>query len=375
MYIAIKNLNGVIIDSANLDTIKTLNGEFTRDMLESQLSNFIYSKAIIDITAIKNYFDIKEVLNFLSFFPASKVIILLNDSELVSSNNYLRYLVENGYYNFTRNAAGINYLLNHPNTLENVKKYLSESSYTSSGTINPNVGVSPNAYGNQSYNQSYVANTNTNVNTINDEYKPAFTNPNVYSNVGYIKEEEQIKVRARIIGLQNVTEHAGATTLMHMMLKQLKANYKVIAFEMFKQDSIYFNDPDISFCTSVEELRFKINALRNIDIVLIDLNDLPEKQLCTDILYLANPGTISLNKALKKDNNLREKVKDGKIILNQSAIKDEELSNFEYETKFKVFYNMPVINDRADRLLAVDKLLVKLGFNRQEVGGIFGIFK
>lgn len=371
MYIAIKNLNGIIIDSANLDTIKTLNGEFTRDMLVSQLSNFIYSKAIIDITAIKNYFDIKEVLNFLSFFPASKVIILLNDSELVSSNNYLRYLVENGYYNFTRNAAGINYLLNHPNTLDNVKKYLSESSYQNQNMMNQTVSASPNSFG----NQSYIANPNSNGNLNKDEYRPAFTNPNVFSNIDYVREEEQIKVRARIIGLQNVTDHAGATTLMHMMLKQLKANYKVIAFEMFKQDSIYFNDQDISFCTSVEELRFKINALRNIDIVLIDLNDLPEKQLCTDILYLVNPGIISLNKALKKDNNLREKVKDGKIILNQSAIKDEELTNFEYETKFKVFYNMPVINDRADRLLAVDKLLVKLGFSRQEGSRIFGIFK
>ena len=35
---------------------------------------------------------------------------------------------------------------------------------------------------------------------------------------------------------------------------------------------------------------------------------------------------------------------------------------------------MPAINDRADRLLAVDKLLSKLGFSKQE-GGIFGIFK
>ena len=204
MYIAIKNLNGIIIDSANLDTIKTLDGEFTREMIESQLTNFIYSKAIIDITAIKNYFDIKEVLNFLSFFPASKVIILLNDSELVSSNNYLKYLVENGYYNFTRNAAGINYLLNHPNTLDNVKKYLSESSYTSQNDINQSVSTSPNAFG----NQSYVANANLSANFNNDEYKPAFTNPNVFSNVDYIKEEEQIKIKARIIGLQNVTEHA-----------------------------------------------------------------------------------------------------------------------------------------------------------------------
>ena len=100
-----------------------------------------------------------------------------------------------------------------------------------------------------------------------------------------------------------------------------------------------------------------------------------KKKLCHDILYLVNPGTICLNKALKKDINIREKITDGKIILNQSAIKDEELSNFEYETKFKVYYNMPVINDRADRLLVVDKLLLKLGFGKQGSTSFFGLFK
>ena len=56
---------------------------------------------------------------------------------------------------------------------------------------------------------------------------------------------------------------------MHMMLKQLKANYKVIAFEMFKQDSIYLKDSDISFCTSAEDLKYKINTLKDTEIILI----------------------------------------------------------------------------------------------------------
>lgn len=162
---------------------------------------------------------------------------------------------------------------------------------------------------------------------------------------------------------------------MYMILKQLRINYKVKAFEMFKQDSIYLKDSDISFCTSVEDLKYKINTLKDTEIILIDLNGLSERNLCQDILYLVNPGIISLNKALKKDINIKEKIADGKIILNQSAIKDEELSNFEYETKFKVYYNMPVINDRADRLLVVDKLLLKLGFGKQGSTSFFGLFK
>ncbi|UKI29126.1 MAG: hypothetical protein L6V78_01950 [Clostridium sp.] len=101
-----------------------------------------------------------------------------------------------------------------------------------------------------------------------------------------------------------------------------------------------------------------------------------QKEICARIfLYLVNPGIISLNKALKKDINIKEKnCRWKKIILNQSAIKDEELANFEYETKFKVYYNMPVINDRAERLLVVDKLLLKLGFGKTRKYKFFSAF-
>ena len=357
--IIIKNQNSKVIDSVDINSIKTITGEFTRETIEAELGNLLYSKAVIDITAIKNFFDIKEVLRFLSFFGPNKTVLLLNNSELVNSSSYLTLLVQNGYYNFTRNAAGINYLLTHPNTLNDVTKYINSLSQTQNQSIELN-RMGPNTFG----NQTFQSNPYTSNSYINDNYNP-----------GYVRAEESIRTRARIIGIQNVTEHAGATTLMYMILKQLRINYKVKAFEMFKQDSIYLKDSDISFCTSVEDLKYKINTLKDTEIILIDLNGLSERNLCQDILYLVNPGIISLNKALKKDINIREKIADGKIILNQSAIKDEELSNFEYETKFKVYYNMPVINDRAERLLVVDKLLLKLGFGKQGSTSFFGLFK
>lgn len=351
--IIIKNQNSKIIDSVDINSIKTISGEFTREAIELELGNLLYSAAVIDITAIKNYFDIKEVLRFLSFFGPSKTILLLNNSELVNSSSYLNLLVQNGYYNFTRNAAGINYLLTHPNSLNDVSKYIDSLNSTSNIAVN---SMGPNTFGNQTHQSNqYVVNT---------DY-----------NSGYVKENESVKTGARIIGIQNITEHAGATTFMYVMLKHLRINYKVKAFEMFKQDSIYFKDNDISFCTSVEDLKYRINITSDAEIILVDLNGLKEPGLCHDILYLVNPGIISLNKALKKDTNVREKVMDGKVILNQSAMKDEEMSNFEYETKFKVYYNMPVINDRAERLLVVDKLLLKLGFGKQGSTSFFGLFK
>ena len=290
--IIIKNQNSKVIDSVDINSIKTITGEFTRETIEAELGNLLYSKAVIDITAIKNFFDIKEVLRFLSFFGPNKTVLLLNNSELVNSSSYLTLLVQNGYYNFTRNAAGINYLLTHPNTLNDVTKYINSLSQAQNQSIELN-RMGPNTFG----NQTFQSNPYTSNSYINDDYNP-----------GYVRAEESIKTGARIIGIQNVTEHAGATTLMYMILKQLRINYKVKAFEMFKQDSIYLKDSDISFCTSVEDLKYKINTLKDTEIILIDLNGLSERNLCQDILYLVNPGIISLNeekRVLKK--NLDEK--------------------------------------------------------------------
>ena len=220
--IIIKNQNSKVIDSVDINSIKTITGEFTRETIEAELGNLLYSKAVIDITAIKNFFDIKEVLRFLSFFGPNKTVLLLNNSELVNSSSYLTLLVQNGYYNFTRNAAGINYLLTHPNTLNDVTKYINSLSQTQNKSIELN-RMGPNTFG----NQTFQSNPYTSNSYINDDYNP-----------GYVRAEESIKTGARIIGIQNVTEHAGATTLMYMILKQLRINYKVKAFEMFKQKGI-----------------------------------------------------------------------------------------------------------------------------------------
>lgn len=345
MNLVIKNQNYKIIDSLTIDIIKTLTGEYTKEDISTELINFIYNEAIIDITAIKNYYDIKSTLDFLSFFDASRVIILLNDSELINANNYLGYLVQNGYYNFTRNAAGINYLLTHPNKYDDVKKYL----VSESNNLN---------------NYSNVSNSSPN-------------NFGVQTSVNVTEEKNVKQSNCKIIGLQNITEHAGATTLMYMMVKQLKINYHVKGIEMFKQDSIYFHDNDLTLCTSVDELKIKLKSFSEYDAILIDLNDFDAKDFCDEILYLIEPGTIRLNKAIKKDSNIAGKVRSGKVIINRSSIKEEEINNFEYETKFNVFVNIPNFNERADRIQIIDRLLIKLGFKKQDTqtGGLFNIFK
>ena len=155
--------------------------------------------------------------------------------------------------------------------------------------------------------------------------------------------------------------------LAYMMIKQLKLNYTVKGIEMNKQDFIYFKDSDLVLCTRLDELKLKLKEFSNIEVVIIDLNGFDAEEICDEVIYLVDPGTVKLNKLIKSDNNIYLKVLNGKVILNRSSIKEEEISNFEYETKFNVFYNMPNFNDRRDRLQVVDRLLYKLGFQKQNI--------
>ncbi|MDD4795173.1 MAG: hypothetical protein PHG03_01255 [Bacilli bacterium] len=323
MNIIVSNQNK-IINTLNVDVIKTLVGEFSLDELNNELVNFYYNKIIVDITAIKNYYDISSTTHFLKGFDADRVIILLNDSEVVNSPSYLSKLVENGYYNFTRNVAGVNYLVNNPNSIEDVKDYIKED----------NLYIPPK--------EVYIEKT------IED--KP----------VKFKSNNNQI-----IIGIQNLTEHAGATTLAYMMVKQLKHNYTVKGIEMNKQDFIYFRDSDLSFCTSDQELSLRIKEFSKADVIIIDLNGTDNEEKCDEIVYLIDPGTIKLNKLLKKDSNIHLKMKDKKIILNRSSIKGEDIHNFEYETKIKVYFNIVNFNDRRERIKIIDEFLYKLGFKKQ----------
>jgi hypothetical protein len=320
----------------DINAIKTLNGEFTKEDLESELLNLYFSKVIIDITAIKNYADYNYLFNFLNYFDKSKVIILLNDSQLVNSREYLSKLVSEGFYNFTRNAQGINYLIEHPNELKDVEKYLI-----------------PNTFANPLF-ESNATSEIQNETSNNSNNRGNSKNPN-----------------QKVIGIQNLTSHAGSTTLMYMLVKQLKINYKVQGIEMNTQDYIYFREPNIIPSTSLEDLKMKIKTYTDKEVIIIDLNAIDGSSVCDEILYLVEPGIVKLNKLMKSNQDLNAIMKKGKIILNRSSIKDEEISNFEYETKLKVFFNLGNFNDRKERIQIIDNLLVKLGFKKQGKG-LFG---
>lgn len=320
MNLVIVNENTIVVNALTIDIIKVLNGVYDVNSVEKELVNFYFNKVIIDITAIKNYFSSFDLFEFLNYFGKDKVILLLNDSAYCNSKEFLTKLINNGYYNFTSNSQGVSFLVNRSNTYEDVKKYIQTTTFTSE--LNSSIGST---------------NIQTRTNTI------------------------------KIIGIKNLSEGAGSTTLMQQMVKQLAFNYKVKGIELNSFDAMYFRRPDIIFCNDYTEAKTKIQGLKGIDAIIIDLNEFEDKnKICTDIIYLLEPGIIRISKFIKNINKYKDELNDMKIVLNRSALKDEEINYFEQETGLNIYYNLTNFDDKKDRLLSIDRLLIKLGFDKQQ---------
>ena len=330
MNVIISNKYQALLASLDIDVIKSINGEFTVDELIAQFSNFYYNKMIIDITAIKGYQDISVIQQLSVNFDMSKVILLLDDSETVNSPMYLSQLVSMGIYNFATNVNVIKFLIDNPNTYKDVASY----------------------------------------HNINGFKKPAL-NENVVDNT-------KGKIGQKIIGFKNITDHAGATTLVYLLKLHLEDTYKVKAVEVDGNDFIYFNDNSLASVSSITFNEF-LNQNIDSDIILVDLNDSSVENYCDDVIYLIEPGRIQLNKLIRNDNEIFEKLRNKKIVLNRSVLNDKDVEEFEKESGSKVFYNMPYLDDKLDNQPIIKDFLCTLGFSRidKESGGsgLFSIFK
>ena len=59
---------------------------------------------ILDITAIKDYKNIKNIQKLSISLDMNKIILLLDDSAESTSTEYLSKLISMGIYNFTKNV-------------------------------------------------------------------------------------------------------------------------------------------------------------------------------------------------------------------------------------------------------------------------------
>lgn len=329
MNVIVSNKYQSLLASLNIDVIKSINGEFSVDDLIAQFQTFYYNKMILDITAVKGYEDINVMQNLSVNFDMSKVILLLDDSERVNSPMYISQLISMGIYNFTSDINTIKYLIDNPNQYKDVANY-------------HHIGGFEKA-------------------ALNDK----------------AVDHSKGKIGQKIIGFKNITEHAGATTLVYLLKNHLEKSYKVKAVEIDKNDFQYFNDAELS---SVSSLGFNdfLSQNTDYDVILVDLNDGNVLEYCHDIVYLIEPGLIKLNKLIREDNSIFEKLYDKKIVLNRSVLDEKDVIDFEKESGSKVFFNMPYLDDKLDDQKIINIFLTNLGFSRVEENsstGIFSIFK
>ena len=308
MNVIIANKYKDMLYSLNIEIIKSMDGVFDVDDIIANFSNFYFDRMILDITAIKNYENLDNLQKLSINLDMNKVILVLDDSPQSETKEYLSKLISMGIYNFTRNIDGITYLLGHPNSYRDVAHI-------------------------------------HNVEGYNDPVTEV------------VNQIEKVK----IIGIKNLTEHAGATTFTYLLKKHLEVNYTVAAFEIGKRDFTFFEGENL-ISTNEVDLPKELMKKNDFNVLLVDLNNYSDEEICDFVLYLVEPSIIKLNKLISKDRKVFEKYKDKKIILNKSFVDEDDIPVFEYESKANIYYNVPTINDREVPNKFINSLLSKLGF-------------
>ena len=307
MNVIICNQRKELLNSLNIDIIKTVEGQYDVDQIIEMFKNFYYQRMILDITALKDYTDIKTLQKLSISLDMDKIILLLDDNEESSSPAYLSKLISMGIYNFTRNIEGILYLYNNPNNYRDVAQY------------------------------HQIDNT--------DE-----------SQIVYQGTEANY---CRVIGVKSLTDGAGATTFCYMMIKQLKKNYSVIGIEVDNNQFNYFNDKILKSISSRDLGKF-IEKNNDKDAIIVDINNSPiALGMMQEVIYLVEPSTIKLNKLMNINRNVFKELSGRKILLNKSLLSSKDVLELQYEAKAKFFFNMPPLNERDKNISIMDTFLAK----------------
>lgn len=318
MNIIVSNKYEALLHTIEIDRLQEINGTYSVEDLASTFKTTFYNKMIIDITAIKDYKNIASIQKLILVFPVDKIILLLDDSREVNDPVYLSQLVSMGIYNFTLDIKQVPYLISNPNTYKDVAQY------HMLGLTKEEIEKSKEA-----------------------------------------QEQASKLAQQKIIGIVNVTSHAGATTLSYLLMKHLLNLYRVKAVELNESDFVFFKEENLDSIQE-ENLKEYIENNASLEAIIVDLNNASDetKRLCTDIIYLVEPGIIQLNKVMQKDRLTFENLYDKKLVLNRSILNNKDVEDFERETGCKVFFNIPSVDDKLDSIKPIKRFLSALGFTR-----------
>ncbi len=320
MNVIIANERQAELEALDIEIIKSINGVFDADELVQMFSNFFFGRMILDLTAIKNYKDIRNLQKFALSLDVEKIIVLIPDTPECLAPAFLSKMISMGIYNFTTNLDGVTYLLNNPNTYRDVA-HLHQINVEDQMVVTP----------------TYDGGGNTTV--VN----------------------QVINSGPMVLGIKNITDHSGATMLIYMLKRELdkmgKSNFSI---EIDKRDFTYLNEKNM-VSIQHDQLGNELLKHRDCDVILVDLNKEGDENICTDVLYLLEPSTLKLNKLMLANRRIFDKIAGRKVVLNQNVLNNNDIQELEYEAKFKTFAVIPPLDEREDNSEILQGLLNRLG--------------
>ena len=406
MNVIVSNRQKEIIDNANIDAIKDLNGLFNVDDLINKFKNYFFSKMILDATSIVNFASREVLTKLVDEIGAEKLIILLPVNP-DPPEEFKKLLIDLKIYNFTNRIEDVVKFIEKPNAYEDIIKTLdsgsSDEMYVDNSIkegedtsddneedqvndISPigenNNGLSGqsldamlnnfNLQGEESNHEStglnetelqYDQGNEEEHNDVETEEKREFNydlnsviNDSVPSNENhqntflisdaFVENDNNEKMEKKVIGFKNVTLHAGSTSLIYMLHKIVSVNMKkrVLSIELDKQDFKYYRDNKMISANrdNISEIIEKATE----EIIFIDLNENDNVSFCTDIIYLVEPSTIMLNKLMMENKNIFKELSNKKVVLNKSLLLDNDIRTLSSEAGMGFFYNIEPLNDR-----------------------------
>jgi hypothetical protein len=316
MNVIISNLNKDKFSNLDVDVIKSISGEFSADEIVQSFSNFFFNRMFLDITAIEDYTNVANIQKISMGLDVSKIILFLKGDPIVNSSVYISRLISMGIYNFARDEEELMYLYNNPNQYKDV----------------------------------------AHLQKVDEELVEV--------------QEEIVSNDVRIIGFKDFTSHAGSTSLIYMLKKQLSKNYYTVCIEVNKRDFMFFRDKDM-ISTNEKNLVNVLKKYEKANVILIDLNNINDSislSLCSDVIYLIEPSTLEINKIVMLNSKAFDKLKDFKVVLNDCLFNDKDIKDFGEEAGINIFYSIPPLNDRIDNSKILIPFLAELGlYQKREV--------
>ena len=121
MIVIVSNKQKSVLDNANIDAIKDLNGVFNVQDLINNFKNYFFTKMVIDATSIVDFTN-PEVLKQLASGIGSEKLVVLLPPKPEPPLRFLETLVNIGIYNFSTNIDELINLISNPYDKDSINR-------------------------------------------------------------------------------------------------------------------------------------------------------------------------------------------------------------------------------------------------------------